>query len=267
MTGTTQTSVPPTLSVIVPTYRGGLHIYDNMLKLDRALSSIDVPYEIIVVSDGNVDNTHAEARRLDAPHVRVYHYARNMGKGFALRYGIVRSHGVLVTFIDGDGDIDPAQIAIYLQIMRDSGADIVIGSKRHAASTVVYPLIRRLYSATYQLLLQLLFNLQVRDTQVGLKLFRREVLAAVLPRIVVKRYAFDLELLVVSAHLGFTHIVEAPVQIRHHFTSTINRRAIASILIETAAIFYRKNVLHYYDMSHVPVSFNALPALTEAELS
>lgn len=267
MTGIAPANVPPTLSIIVPTYRGGPRIYGNLVNLDRALGAIGEPYEIIVVSDGDIDNTRDEARRLDAPHVRVYHYSRNMGKGFALRYGVARSHGEVVTFIDGDGDIDPAQIATYLHIMRQTNADIVVGSKRHVDSSVVYPPLRRLYSAGYQALLRVLFDLQVRDTQVGLKLFRREVLAAVLPRIVVKRYAFDLELMVVAHHLGFTRVVEAPVHIGRRFSSTINRQAIMSILLETAAIFYRKNMLHYYDVSHGPVPFDALQALTERELS
>ncbi len=267
MTGTAPDSAPPTVSIIVPTYRGGPRIYDNLVRLDRALEVIGEPYEIIVVSDGDSDNTPDEARRLDAPHVRVYHYARNMGKGFALRYGVARSHGDIVTFIDGDGDIDPAQIAAYLRIMRESGADVVVGSKRHRDSEVVYPPIRRLYSATYQALLQLLFDLQVRDTQVGLKLFKREVLAAVLPRIVVKRYAFDLELLVVACHLGFSRVVEAPVRIGQRFSSTINRHAIMSMLVDTAAIFYRKNVLHYYDHPHAPVVLDNLAVLIEAELA
>jgi len=267
MTGIAPLDAPPTLSIIVPTYRGGPRIYGNLVKLDHALSIIGEPYEIIVVSDGDVDNTREEAGRLDAPHVRVYHYARNMGKGFALRYGVARSHGEIVTFIDGDGDIDPAQIASYLRIMHETSADIVIASKRHPASQVIYPPLRRLYSAAYQTLLRMLFNLEVRDTQVGLKLFRREVLAVVLPRIVVKRYAFDLELLVVANHLGFKRVVDAPVRIGQRFSSTINRRAIMSILWETAAIFYRKNVLHYYDHSHVPVAFDGLSALTEAELA
>jgi len=257
----------PTLSVVVPTYRGGPQIYGNLVALDHALSLIGEPYEIIVVSDGNDDNTEEEAARLDASHVKVYHYHRNMGKGFALRYGVARTTGRIVTFIDGDGDINPAQIAEYLRIMREADADIVVGSKRHAASQVVYPLSRRLYSATYQALLRVLFQLEVRDTQVGLKLFRREVLAAVLPRIVVKRYAFDLELLVVARHLGYTRVVEAPVHIGRRFGSTINRRAIASILQETAAIFYRKNVLHYYDRFHGPVAFDTLSTYMETELA
>jgi hypothetical protein len=107
----------------------------------------------------------------------------------------------------------------------------------------------------------------VRDTQVGLKLFRREVLIAVLPRIVVKRYAFDLELLVVTHHLGFSRVVEAPVHIGQRFSSTINRQAIANILLETAATFYRKNVLRYYDTYPTPGTAHALPTLTDAELS
>lgn len=267
MTETTLTSIPPTLSIIVPTYCGGPHIYANLVKLDQELAAIGEPYEIIVVSDGDVDNTYDEARRLNASHVHVYHYARNMGKGFALRYGVARSQGEIVTFIDGDGDIDPAQIAMYLHIMREANADIVVGSKRHADSQVVYPSVRRLYSATYQLLLRMFFRLEVHDTQVGLKLFRRAVLAAVLPRIVVKRYAFDLELLVVANHLGFTRVVEAPVHIGQRFSSTVNRSAIMSILWETAAIFYRRNVLRYYDHPHVPTALEMLSAVTEAELS
>lgn len=267
MTGTAHASILPTLSIIVPTYRDGARIYNNLVKLDRALALLDKPYEIIVVSDGNVDNTHDEACRLDAPHVRAYHYARNMGKGFALRYGVARSRGAIVTFIDGDGDIDPAQIALYLRIMEQAGADIVVGSKRHPDSQVVYPMLRRLYSMAYQALLRIFFHLEVRDTQVGLKLFQREVLAAVLPRLVVKRYAFDLELLVVAHHLGYTRVVEAPVCIGQRFSSTINRRAIGSILLETAAIFYRKSVLRYYDVQHAPFHFDALSAVTEAELS
>jgi hypothetical protein len=267
MTGAAPRSVPPTLSIIVPTYGDGPRIYGNLVRLDHALVTIGEPYEIIVVSDGNADNTRDEARRLNAPHMCVYHYTRNMGKGFALRYGVARSRGEIVTFIDGDGDIDPAQIATYLRIMRETGADTVVGSKRHPGSQVIYPPLRRLYSALYQLLLRLLFRLEVRDTQVGLKLFRRAVLAAVLPRIVVKRYAFDLELLVVACHLGFSHVVEAPVRIGQRFSSTINRRAIVSILWETVAICYRKNVLQYYDRCHGPVALDTLPAVTETELS
>jgi glycosyltransferase involved in cell wall biosynthesis len=237
------------LSVIVPTYRCAERIYTNMCRLSAALDEMPYRHEILVVSDGNTDGTDREIRRLsgDCPNLHALHYGRNQGKGYALTYGVARSRGRLITFIDGDGDIDPKQITTYVELMERERADIVVGSKRHPDSQVVYPLPRRLYSWGYQALLQVLFNLQVRDTQVGLKVFRRQVLEAVLPRIVVKRYAFDLELLVVARHLGYCRIVEAPVTIGERFTSTIGLRAVRNVLHDTLAIFYRKHILHYYD--------------------
>jgi hypothetical protein len=255
-------SGPVDLSVIVPTYCGGDRVYENMCRLSRTLDTMPYTHEIVIVSDGNTDCTDQEIQRVatECPRVRAFHYARNQGKGYALTYGVARSRGRLITFIDGDGDIDPQQIASYLTIMLREQADVVVGSKRHPDSEVIYPPVRRLYSWGYQTLLRLLFNLQVRDTQVGLKVFRREVLQKVLPRIVVKRYAFDLELLVVACHLGHCRIIEAPVTVGQRFSSTISRRAVWNILQDTLAIFYRKHVLRYYDRTE-EVELHRVPLL------
>ena len=106
---------------------------------------------------------------------------------------------------------------------------------------------RRLQSFVYQVLVAALFTINVKDTQTGLKLFRREVLQATLPRVLVKRYAFDLELLVVAHHLGYRRVVEAPITIQEQFATTTNLRAAARVLVDTAAIFYRLRILKYYD--------------------
>src|SRR5207237_1088445 len=80
------------------------------------------------------------------------------------------------------------------------------------------------YSWGYQQLVRVLFRLDVRDSQTGLKLVRRDVLARSLPRMVEKRFAFDLELFVVARHLGYRRLFEAPLRIRHQFSSTILSR-------------------------------------------
>lgn len=116
-----------------------------------------------------------------SPAVKVFHYPMNIGKGFALSCGVDQSVGNLVTFIDADMELDPAYIGGFLALMQASGCDVVIGSKRHPQSNVQYPAFRRLQSAAYQLLVRLMFNLDVRDTQTGLKLFRREVLHEAVP--------------------------------------------------------------------------------------
>ncbi len=235
------------LSVVVPAYREGPRIYNNLLKLLAELDQLAIDYEVIVVSDGNTDNTASEAERVASPHVKVLSYAVNKGKGYALGYGVGRADGGLVTFIDADMELDPRDIRPFIELMQRSEADIVIGSKRHPLSKVAYPAFRRLESAVYQLLIRLMFNLKVRDTQTGHKLFRREVLADVVPLLAVKRFAFDLELLVVAHHLGYRRIVEAPITLDFQFNSTVQPGAVFSILWDTAAIFYRLRILRYYD--------------------
>jgi hypothetical protein len=87
----------------------------------------------------------------------------------------------------------------------------------------------------------------VRDTQTGLKLLKRPVLAQVLPLLAVKRFAFDLELLVVAHHLGYRRIAEAPIELTFQFESTISALTSFQILWDTAAILYRLRILRYYD--------------------
>ena len=98
--------------------------------------------------------------------------------------------------------------------------DFAIGSKRHPDSDVHYPRSRRIASWLYQQLVRVLFRLDVRDTQVGLKVFRREVAEQVLPLLLVKRFAFDLELLAVSRALGFGRIRELPIRLDYRFTGS-----------------------------------------------
>jgi glycosyltransferase involved in cell wall biosynthesis len=234
------------LSVVVPAYREGRRIYANLNHLVNELDKLNVSYEVVVVSDGNTDSTVLEALRVESPAVRVFHYPMNIGKGFALSCGVDQSIGSLVTFIDADMELDPATIGGFIEIMRTTECDAVIGSKRHAESKVAYPRLRRFQSALYQLLIRLLFNLDVRDTQTGLKLFRRNVLQEALPLLAIKRFAFDLELLVVARFLGYRKVCEAPIRLDYHFESTVNLASAWNILWDTAAIFYRLRILRYY---------------------
>jgi len=237
----------PGLTVIVPAYREGERIHDSLLHLLRELDTLDIDYEVLVVSDGNSDGTVAEAKRVPSARVRVLAYDVNEGKGFALMHGVRHATGDLIAFIDADMELDPSGITRCVAIQREGGWDVVVGSKRHPDSVVSYPRFRRLQSWLYQVLIRVLFHLNVRDTQTGLKLFRGDVLRAVIPLLAIKRFAFDLELLVVARKLGFGRIVEAPVQLSYRFATTTNAAAAFHALWDTAAIFYRLHFVHYYD--------------------
>jgi glycosyltransferase involved in cell wall biosynthesis len=238
------------LSAVLPVYNGGEKIVDNVGVIRRALSE-GLPgedVEIVVVSDGSIDETAEQllAARRDAG-FRVIHYDRNLGKGYAVKAGALASRGDWIALIDADLDLDPASVPMYLDVARREGLDFAIGSKRHPASVVHYPRSRRIASWCYQQLNRTLFQLDVRDTQVGLKVFHRRVVDEVLPLLLVKQFAFDIELLAVATALGYGRIKELPVRLEYRFTGSALRSAgVIRALLDTAAVFYRLRVLRTY---------------------
>jgi glycosyltransferase involved in cell wall biosynthesis len=237
------------LSLILPVFRGARWIEQNLRTVLGALEQLQGGFELIVVCDGDDDFASEAARRVATTdeRVKVFHYPQNQGKGFAVSFGVAQSEGRLIGWLDADLDIDPEVIIQAVHCFEHAQIDAAIGSKRHEASRVFYPAVRRCYSWGYQLLVRLLFRLDVRDTQVGAKVFRRDMLTTVTPLLLVKRWAFDLEVLAVGAEFGFDRIVEVPVQLGYRFSGTsINWRAVRNMLLDTLAIGYRLHVRHWY---------------------
>ncbi len=233
------------LSIIMPMYNSK-DIQTNLKEAIKSLEKVTKDYEIVVVDDGSENGCFKEAKKFKSKKVRVVGYRKNRGKGNAIKYGFKFTRGDYIAFVDSGRDLNPKQLKDFLAIMESEKADIVIGSKRHPKSKVYYPIIRRIMSRTYQLVNKILFNLNVKDTQVGIKLFKRNVLEKIMPKIVVKKFAFDLELLVLANKHNFK-IVEAPIVMNYRFKSTVNISAVFWMLWDTAAIFYRLKILRYYD--------------------
>ena len=239
----------PYLSLILPVHMGAGWIEGNLRTIVGELEALGAPFELIVVCDGDDDLASDAARLVSAvdQRVRVFHYPQNQGKGFALSFGVAQSRGQLIGWLDADLDISPHAIVAAVRAFDAGEIDAAIGSKRHDLSRVQYPPVRRLYSWGFQVLVRLLFRLDVRDTQVGAKVFRREMLTTVTPLLLVKRYAFDLEVLAVGAEFGFDRVVEVPVQLAYRFTGTgVNWRAVRNMLKDTLAIGYRIHLRHWY---------------------
>jgi glycosyltransferase involved in cell wall biosynthesis len=242
---------PPTellLTVVVPVFNQESAIAENVELIHAAVASgLESPFELIVVSDGSIDGTAERVLETAADNVRVIHYDRNLGKGYAVKIGALEARGRYVAYLDADLDLDPGWLPRYVARAEEADLDFAIGSKRHPDSQVDYPRRRVVYSWLYQQLVRLLFRLDVRDTQVGLKVFRREAAEQVLPLLLVKRFAFDLELLAVARAIGFGRIEELPIRLDYRFTgSGVRPLAVARALVDTAAIFYRLRILRYY---------------------
>jgi glycosyltransferase involved in cell wall biosynthesis len=253
------------LSVVVPVYNEGSQIVDNVRTIvERIGQGLNEPFELVIVSDGSFDRTYEHLLEEKSETVRVIHYDRNLGKGYAVKVGALAAKGQWISFVDADLDLDPAAIPRFVDIARAENLDFAIGSKRHPESIVHYPRSRRLASRLYQQLARLLFGLNVQDTQTGLKVFRREVAEEVVPLLLVKQFAFDLELLAVANSLGFGRIRELPIVLDYRFTgSGVRSMAVLNALIDTAAIFYRLRILGYYRKKRALIGGAALGRAVE----
>lgn len=248
------------LSILMPAYNEASSITRNVCETVETMRALGIDFEILVIDDGSMDGTDVaaiDAMRACPEHVRLVRCAQNEGKGNALVCGAGYAKGDYIAFLDADMDLHPEQLAGFFEIMEARQADAVIGSKFHPESKVDYPFARRIYSFFYFTLVRSLFGLPVRDTQTGIKLFKRSVLETVLPRVLVKRFAFDLELLANAHHFGY-RIAEAPVTLNfRRVCSRIRLDAVWNVFLDTLAIFYRMRILHYYDRMHVPGNLKA----------
>lgn len=245
------------LSIILPAYNLGAEILANLQSLTAFFQSNYVRAELIPVDDGSKDNTASELQKLSveppewlaqAPLVtiRPVFLSQNGGKGEALKAGFAASTGAYVLLLDCDLDILPLQIPFFFTSLVTNNADIVIGSKRHPESIVDYPWHRRILSWIYFTFVRLMTDVAVTDTQTGMKLFRRRALEDCIPRMLVKRYAFDLELLAIARTFGF-RIAEAPVVICFGSKfGALRLSTIYSMAKDTLAIIYRQRILDFY---------------------
>jgi len=237
------------VSVIIPAHNEEGRITGNLEETIKTFDEFNCPYEIIVIDDGSTDGTYEEVLKLTRrhKHVIVQKNWENYGKGRAIKKGCRHATGDYIVFMDADMDLHPGQLQTFIDIMRLNDADIVIGSKLHPNSVLKYPVERKLMTLVYFWVVNVLFGLPVHDTQTGLKMFKREVIKKVLPRLLVKKFAFDLELLVNAHHLGFK-IVEAPVVLdSKRQYGRIGARAVYQTIWDTLAVFYRMHILKYYD--------------------
>jgi len=233
----------PEVSFVLPAFNEGAVIERALERLDRSVNGGGLRYEVVVVDDGSEDDTRVRALRYACgnSHVRVVGYDRNVGKGFAVRAGFWMCRGDVVVFVDSDLDVDFGVVRRFVDALRD--ADIAISSKWHRDSVVDASFVRRLLSRGFNVLVRLLTGLRVCDTQCGVKAVRRRVFERVFRRLSVKRYAFDVELLVLARLYGL-RVVELPVRVK--LRSRFSFREVWRMFLDLLGIAYRLRVKRWY---------------------
>ena len=236
------------LSFVIPAYDEENSIEAALGTIDEVVKNKNLPYEIIVVNDGSKDKTLQRAMTYASRngHVKVVSNTSNQGKGYAIREGFAQTSGEFVVFADSDMDIDFGTVSSYVEALQHG--DIVIASKWHPKSVVKMPIIRRILSHSFNILVRLLTGVKLRDTQSGLKAIRKSAFTDVFPRLAVKRYAFDVELLTVASLRGL-RVVEMPVNLK--MQGLFSFREIWKMFLDLLGITYRLRVTRWYQRSMV----------------
>jgi glycosyltransferase involved in cell wall biosynthesis len=205
----------PSLLLLIPAYNEERRIEPVL----REYAAFFAPrygdrFKLVVVLNGCRDNTLGVVQRVAREHpcIRWLDFADPIGKGGALIEGLrLASETEAIGFVDADGATAPA--AFQALVDRLGEADCVIGS-RWLPGAVIHNLQtgqRRFASRVFHLIVQLLFWMNIRDTQCGAKVMKAAAVEAIHPKLRIADMAFDINLLYSLKHAGF-RVLEVPTE-------------------------------------------------------
>jgi len=200
----------PDLSLIFPAYNEEELIQDTLDKAVNYLKKLKISWEIIVVDDGSKDKTAATVRKYGNKNVRLIKLSHNLGKGAALRCGMLEAKGEYLIFSDADLSVDIKRTKDFFYALKST--DVAIASRRTKGSDIVVhqPLARESMGKVFTALTRFLMGVNLSDFTCGFKGFRKKAAQDVFSHAKIDRWAYDAEILFLSHKYGY-EIKEIPV--------------------------------------------------------
>ena len=190
------------VSIVIPAFNEARRLPRTLRALSEWIELRTDEIEIIVVDDGSTDDTNLLTSEF--PFVKFESLSVNMGKGAAVRHGMLIASGVRVLMMDADLATPLSEFDVLDKVMA-SGADVVIGSRPLQSSTleVRQPIMREFAGRLFNFIVRTVSGLPFKDTQCGFKLWRRDAARSTFELCTVNGFAFDVESLVVASALGY----------------------------------------------------------------
>ena len=201
------------LSIVIPAYNEANRIGDTLAKIYAYLDETSRSAEVLVVDDGSSDDTKSVALEVGGERgLEVLQYGGNRGKGYAVRYGLLRAKGERVLMSDADlstpiRELEPLSAAL------DEGYHVAIGSRAIEGANVVVSQsgLRKYGGKVFNLAVRMILPLPFKDTQCGFKLFDARACQDVFETMRMDGFSFDVELLYLAQRAGLK-TAELPVE-------------------------------------------------------
>ncbi|GAC1333585.1 MAG: glycosyltransferase family 2 protein [Candidatus Dormibacteria bacterium] len=214
----------PELSVVVPAFNEARRLPPTLRAIDRYLKEGGHRGELIVVDDGSTDETSELVKALASEGllVRLIRHQANLGKGAAVRTGVMAATGDVVLFTDADLST-PIEDAEQLLAAIRSGADVAIGSRALDRSLVLVhqPWLRDRMGRVFNLFVQVILLPGLKDTQCGFKAFRGGLAQELFGATQTDGFEFDTEVLYRARRRGLA-TSEIPVHWRDNPDTRVN---------------------------------------------
>jgi dolichyl-phosphate beta-glucosyltransferase len=237
----------PYLSIIVPAYNEAERLPKTLLNMDKQLARAEYSYEIFVVNDGSTDNTAAIVKNMTkmVRNLKLIDLRENVGKGGAVRQGMLLSSGKIRLFTDADNSTSIDQFDKMMPFFKD-GYEIVIGSRAVKGAELDPPesWYKQIGGRLGNLFIQALLLPGIWDTQCGFKAFTEEAAQKVFKISRVGGWGFDVEVLSLAKKMGY-RIKEMPVRWVNDTRSHVKFSAYLQVLWETITIRWRLSKKEY----------------------
>lgn len=212
------------LSIVIPAFNESGRLKKTVIDTIEWCSRMVPSFEIIIVDDGSNDDTLDIARSLSKSDHRVIVLARpHLGKGAAVKVGMLNATGEFILFMDADGATPLNEIRKLLRKMEE-GYPVAIGSR-----VVADPRETKVVSSFHRIFLGRIFSKAVnilavpgiRDTQCGFKMFRKNAAKALFAMQECNDFAFDVEILFLAKRMSLS-VAEVPVNWINQKGSKVN---------------------------------------------
>ena len=216
-------------SVIIPAYNEEKNIIATLkVTIEYLVNKFKKDWELIVVDDGSADRTYTLVDDfINTPpeirdNLKLLKNETNLGKGAAVRKGVMAARGAVQLFMDADNSTHIGELAKVLPCFDDKSCDIVIGSRKLKSSHIIrkQPFVRRFMSFVHALIIRVVLGVDASDINCGFKAFKADVAKKIFSLQKIDGWVFDAEILFLAEKLGY-NLKEVPVEWEHKDTSKV----------------------------------------------